>query len=239
MSGIEPRILLVSHAESVLNVDQSLTRDMADHAVPLTERGFRQARLAGEFIREHLRDDAGPGRRHVRLWHSPYKRARQTADIIGLAAGGSITDRREHINLADQQLGLFDGIPEDELPRRFPAEYAHYHKCEQHAGRFWARMPLGESRFDVALRVRQFFPVLVHDVRRHGIQDLIVVSHGVTLRAFLMQWLHLTPEWFEAEANPANASVRLVEGERDCGYIYRGAVPRPIDGAISFQGRAV
>jgi len=36
----------------------------------------------------------------------------------------------------------------------------NYKKCEDVEGKFWARMPLGESRFDVALRVHQFFGTL-------------------------------------------------------------------------------
>lgn len=31
---------------------------------------------------------------------------------------------------------------------------------------------------------------------RHGITDVVVVSHGVTIRALLMMWLHLTPGRF-------------------------------------------
>ena len=60
-------------------------------------------------------------------------------------------------------------------------------------GRFYAKVPLGESRMDVCLRVKQFFGTIQRDATRHGITDLIIVSHGVTIRAFLMMWLHLTP----------------------------------------------
>lgn len=223
------RILLVRHGESAVNVNTSLTQTVADHAVSLTPRGFAQARGAGEFLREYLQDRMGSERRHVRLWQSPYLRARQTADTLLRGVGpGLITDRREDINLTEQQFGLFDGIPDEELPRRFPAEWAHYKKCERHSGRFWARMPLGESRFDVAVRVRQFFPTLHQDREDNGILDLVIVSHGVTIRAFLMQWLHLGPEWFEAEPNPGNCYIRLIEGGVDRGYVYKGELePRP------------
>jgi 2,3-bisphosphoglycerate-dependent phosphoglycerate mutase len=78
----------------------------------------------------------------------------------------------------------------------------HFEKCISFNGRFWARPPLGESRFDVAQRVNQCFASFHHDAKKQQIHDLIIVSHGVTLRAFVMMWLKLTPEWFEKEYNP-------------------------------------
>lgn len=167
----------------------------------------------------------------IRVWLSPYERTRQTAD--GIFQGfndfqqhnGNLNvymDRRENIRLCEQQFGLFDGIPDDERSVHFPAEAAHYEKCEKQEGRFWARMPLGESRFDVANRVHESFGTFHRDSERHNIDTIIVVCHGVTLRAFVMQWLHLTPEWFDAEPNPGNCDIRLIDGGRDEGYIYRG-----------------
>ncbi len=233
MGGGKFRILLVRHGQSALNVDNSLTQTQADHTIPLTRTGMAQASAAGVFVHDFLKDaiarDGADANHHVRLWQSPYKRARQTADLIMREACDLVTDRREDINLTEQQFGLFDGIPDDELPKRFPDEWAHYKKCEKHAGRFWARMPLGESRFDVAVRVRQFFPTLHQDRTDHGITNLVIVSHGVTLRAFLMQWLHLSPEWFEAEPNPGNCNIRLIEGSEDMGYVYQGPEDLPAD----------
>jgi len=49
-----------------------------------------------------------------------------------------------------------------------------------------------------------------------------VICHGVTLRAFVMMWCHLSPEWFEAERNPLNCAIRLIEGGTDWGYVFPG-----------------
>ena len=84
-------------------------------------------------------------------------------------------------------------------------------------------MPLGESRFDVAVRIHEAFGTFHRDADRHGIKDIIVICHGVSLRAFVMQWLHLTPEWFDGEPNPGNCWVRLIEDGNDMVYIYKGA----------------
>src|SRR5207342_1431465 len=144
------------------------------------------------------------------------------ADGVRLAAGRWIMDVREHVLLCEQQFGLFDGVPDDDLPARFPEEWAYYDRTCGFGGKFWARMPLGESRFDVAQRVHQAFGTFHRDAADHGIEDFVVICHGVTLRAFVMMWCHLSPEWFEAEPNPHNAAVRLIEGGTDRGYLFAG-----------------
>lgn len=227
------RIFLVRHGQSEFNVDQSLGLARPDHDFELTPNGHQDAESAASEISRWYRDHQSgydhrkPGR--IRIWTSPYQRARETADVIlsHLRYDYSLglqerLDLREHINLVEQQFGLFDGIPEEDLPVAYPAEHAHYKKCEDHGGRFWARMPLGESRFDVAIRVHQAFGTFHRDNDRHGIKDIIVVAHGVTIRAFVMMWLHRPWEWFEQETNPANGSVRLLEDGEDLGYIYEG-----------------
>mmetsp|Transcript_37726 Transcript_37726/g.97336 ORF Transcript_37726/g.97336 Transcript_37726/m.97336 type:complete len:174 (-) Transcript_37726:304-825(-) len=139
--------------------------------------------------------------------------------------GGTLTtsthpNRKDHIGLVEQQFGLFEGIPDEELPIRFPAEYRHYMKCNDFGGRFWARYPLGESRFDVAMRVHQVFEDLYHNADKH--RDILIVTHGVTLRAFMMMFLKKTPEWFEEEPNPGNCALRLIECGEDKGYLFEG-----------------
>ncbi len=217
------RILLVRHGESTGNLDPTIYAQTPDHAVPLSAAGRRQAAGAGRFLRDYFaalpRDQSYSA---VRMWCSPYRRTRETADAIEREIGEAVElDRREHINFCEQQFGLFDGIPDAELPRRFPEEYAHYRKCIDHEGKFWARIPLGESRFDVAVRVHQAFGTLHRDAERWGYKTVIVICHGVTLRAFVMQWLHLTPEWFNREPNPENCWIRLIDDDGDQGYIYR------------------
>lgn len=211
------RLYLVRHGETTANIDKSVYIETADHAVPLSKIGHLQAKAAGNKLASHFVNSTTL----TRVWASPYKRTRQTAQEImaELKIAGINFDYREHINLCEQQYGLFDGIPDEDLHRHYPAEAAHYDKCERHEGKFWARMPLGESRFDVAVRVHQAFGTWIRDAERHGITDLIVVTHGVTLRAIVMQWLHLTPEWFEAEKNPANCAIRLIQDNKDFGYI--------------------
>lgn len=214
-------IILVRHGETTANVDKSVYLKTADHAVPLSDNGHAQALIAGDRVADFLLKECHPTATNTRVWSSPYKRTRQTATHIRQRLGRYSIDHdyREHINLCEQQYGLFDGIPDDELKDHYPAEYAHYAKCEEHEGKFWARMPLGESRFDVAVRVHQAFGTWHRDQQRSGVENLVVVCHGVTLRAIVMQWMHLTPEWFETEPNPPNCAIRVLSNGVDNGYL--------------------
>ncbi|MDA1189804.1 MAG: histidine phosphatase family protein [Chloroflexi bacterium] len=219
------RIWLVRHGESQGNVDMDVHRTHADHAIPLSEEGHRQAQRAGERLKAHLETviaDTPEESPYVRLWTSPYRRTRETAKGLLEGIGGLVTDHREDIRLCEQQFGLFDGMSDDQRASKYKDEHEHYQKQEEFEGRFWARMPLGESRFDVANRIHAFLGTLVRDNEKHGISKSIVVCHGVTLRAFVMQRMHLSPEWFEQESNPKNCAVRFLNGPVDEGYIFEG-----------------
>jgi 2,3-bisphosphoglycerate-dependent phosphoglycerate mutase len=202
------------------NVDQTVHARLPDHAIPLSEKGLEQAQDAGRFL-SGFYGKLSPRPELIRIWTSPYKRTRQTAHSILGEMSEHPVDIREHINLCEQQFGLFDGVPDAERASLFPQEHAHYAKCEEYEGRFWARMPLGESRFDVAVRIHEAFGTFHRDADRHGISDLIVICHGVSLRAFIMQWFNHSPEWFDAEPNPGNCWIRLLEDGEDKGYVYK------------------
>jgi len=158
------------------------------------------------------------------MWVSPFLRARETANGIMRHAGHWITKRVDSPLLVEQQFGLFEGIDWLSVEHIYPREVEYYRKASQRGGRFWIKMPLGESRFDVCNRVYQSFGIFHRDNEQKGVNDVIIVSHGVTIRAFLLMWLHLDPTWFDSEPNPLNCSVRLLYKNRDFGYIWKPEV---------------
>jgi 2,3-bisphosphoglycerate-dependent phosphoglycerate mutase len=230
------RIYLIRHGESEANLDQKLNAQLPDHSIALSAEGRRQAREAGETLRSILLEspnvkearDAGRATPPIRMWRSPYRRTRETADELlgglgGLTSdGGLVLDVREKSQLREQEFGLFDGVPDEELPKMFPREYAHYKKAEDNDGRFWAPMPMGESRCDVAERVHAVFGTFHRDAERHDIHDIIVVSHGVTIRAFVYAWVGYDWEWFETQRNPGNCSIWLLENGENRGMLFDG-----------------
>ena len=239
------RIFLVRHGQSQANVSQEANRTIADHAIELTDEGHQQAQEAGKFLADFFQEDSR--QRHakglgdifglpIRLWHSPYTRTRQTAqsivDVCRTSGGNSwfldgdsqkpVPHAREHLLLAEQQFGLFDGLSDKERAEQFPREHAYYQKCRSHEGKMWPKMPMGESRFEVCQRVHQAFGSFQRDRDKHNIRNIVVVGHGTTNRAFVTMWCHKPWEWMHNEANPKNCSIRLIEDSVDKGYIFPG-----------------
>lgn len=131
-------------------------------------------------------------------------------------------DQKEHFLLHEQQFGIFDGLSDEERAQQYPAETEHYEKCKRFEGKVWAKLPMGESRIDVARRMHQAFGTFKRDAEKHGIENIVVVGHGTTNRCFTMAWLHLSPEWLEKEPNPKNCAIRLIENGVDQGYVFEG-----------------
>lgn len=61
---------------------------------------------------------------------------------------------------------------------------------------------------DVCMRAKQFFGTLHRDALKHGITNVVIVSHGVTIRAIIAMWLHKSPQWFEDSLNPTNCRFK-------------------------------
>jgi broad specificity phosphatase PhoE len=221
--------MLVRHAQSLANVDMKYYTTHSDYSVPLSEKGTHQAAESGRQIASYYRrkfklghDAPPPSDWLCRIWTSPYVRARQTSKLMMENSDGWITDIQENVLLVEQNFGLFEGVDwySGELDDKYPDELHHYQKAAAFGGRFWAKIPLGESRFDVCMRVSQSFGTIHRDVSRCNIRNFVIVSHGTTLRAFMMMWLRLLPEWFEEEPNPSNASIRVIDDYQDEGYIW-------------------
>lgn len=212
------KIYLVRHGQSLANIDHKVYTEIADHAVPLSPLGIQQAEKAAEFLSAELSVCS-----KIRIWSSPYKRARQTAKIILKELEDEFNvDYKEHISLVEQQFGLFDGIPEEDLDKAFPEERKYANLLANHNGNFWCRRPMGESSFDVAVRVHAAFGTFIRDFEREGIDTIVVVSHAATMRAFTMQWLNLPWEWFEDEPKAGNCNIRLIQDNEDQGFVYKG-----------------
>ncbi len=209
-------IFLIRHGESIANVGENYEKRLPDHLVGLTERGKEQARQSGKWLAEYCKSK-GIDLSHARIWRSPYLRTRQTSEEFNRSLG--IEDIREDITLTEQQFGLFDSIPDDKCAELYPNEWAEYQRQMANQGKFYARLPLGESPFDVAIRIHQFMGTIHRDYEKHGVDTLFIFTHGTALRAFLLRWFHYSPEWYHEERNPTNCRIREIDGKIDMGYI--------------------
>jgi len=185
------------------------------------QKGLNNAALAQ--VKDLIQKQASSGNvAKARLWHSPYRRTRETARIVTGVANEVISDVREHILLCEQQFGLFDGLTREESFSKFPDEYDSFQHAKKFNGKFYARFPMGESPFDAACRVHQAFGTFKRDEEDKNVNDIIIICHGAISKLFTMMWLHKSPEWFEAEETCGNCGIRLIEDHKDKGYIFGG-----------------
>jgi 2,3-bisphosphoglycerate-dependent phosphoglycerate mutase len=213
-------IFLVRHGESLGNLDERAYRQFGDHNVPLTQYGYHQATEAGRSIATHLDQSAALSRQKIDIWYSPYLRTRQTKDaLLELLPREAVGTVREDYLLREQDFGLFTEIYDKaEQKQKFPEEFEKWARLRTNSGKFYARPPDGESRADVAQRVRLFLHTAMHEAN-DGSRNIIIVGHGVTNRAFEMNFLHRSVDWFEHSDNPGNADVTVIEGSHARGYV--------------------
>lgn len=209
-------IFLIRHGESMSNTGENYVKRIPDHLVSLTENGKRQAAENGKWLKGYC-DKKQIDLSKARIWRSPFLRTRQTSEEFNKFL--NISDVREDITLTEQQYGLFDSVHEEDWGRLYPNEYAEYKRQISNSGKFYARLPLGESPFDVAIRIHQFMGTVHRDLEKHGIDTLFIFTHGTTLRTFLLRWFHYSPEWYQEERNPKNCWIREIVDGKDLGYI--------------------
>lgn len=214
------KIFLIRHGESMQNTGENFDIKLPDHKVYLTKEGENQADLAGKFLKEFTLEN-NIDISNATLWVSPFTRTRQTAKIINNHL--NIKDVKEDITLIEQRYGLFSDNPIEECRKRFPEQFELYDRYYQNDGKFYAKLPQGESPYDVAIRMKQFIETIFRDLNE-GKDTLFIVSHGTTIRAFILNWFHYSPEWFNAEPNMENCAIRYIEKSNgismDNNYIY-------------------
>lgn len=171
-------LVLVRHGESLGNLadraaldagEAYLDLDVRDADVELSPTGVEQA----EAVRDHLRG-LPVDRRPTAVLSSPYRRARQTAEIAfeGLDLPFVVDER-----VRERDLGVFDGMTWIGIER----EHAEESRRRQRVGKFYYRPPGGESWVDVVQRVRQ---VLLELQERYAGERLWVFSHQATIMSF-------------------------------------------------------
>lgn len=192
-------ILLVRHGESEGNCDKSVNRHTPNHKICLTQQGHSQAKRAGLVLREFLEqfdEKDGANARNVLFYTSPYLRARQTCkDIIdGIQdLEGVQYHVKEEARMREQDFGNFQSTPEE--MEKIWAQRAHY-------GHFFFRIPHGESAADVYDRIASFNETLFRQFHQDKFPNvLVLVTHGIWARVFLMKWFRWSYEDFESLRN--------------------------------------
>jgi broad specificity phosphatase PhoE len=109
--------------------------------------------------------------------------------------------------LTEQQFGNFQNL---EAVTAAKLERIQY-------GRFYYRFPLGESGLDVYNRSSSFMQTFHRDwadrsiLRKDNETNIVIVTHGLTMRLLLMRWFHFTVGEFERSDNSGNGEFVLME----------------------------
>jgi 2,3-bisphosphoglycerate-dependent phosphoglycerate mutase len=171
-------LVLVRHGESEWNRLNIFTgwRD-----VGLSEEGVAEAHRAGAMLKDE-------NRKFDSAFTSTLKRAHNTLSIILGELDQKHIPAVKDAALNERDYGELVGINKDEARKKFGAEQVH----------LWQRSfdiapPGGESLKDTAARVLPFYQKRIIPELNRG-KNVLVVAHGNSLRALIMQLDKLSPD---------------------------------------------
>jgi len=204
-------VVLVRHGESERNVakggsiyfvddkTRKSLQGIPDHKILLTEEGWQQSEKTGVGLRK----DFGF---FDHIYHSGYTRTKQTTEGILRAYPDDENKKvKKNLFIRERDSGYAYDMTTDEAEAAFPwlkDYWATY-------GPFFARPPGGESIAQICERVYLFLNMLFRD--RAG-QKVLIVTHGITLRAFRFLLEHMDYDEMEDvfKAQPSkNCSVTI------------------------------
>ena len=171
-------LVLVRHGESQWN---RLNMFTGWQDVDLTEEGVAEAHRAGAMLKDE-------GRRLDLAFTSTLKRAQNTLKFILSELGQDNLHIVQDAALNERDYGDLMGLNKDEARKRWGDEQVH----------LWQRSydvapPGGESLKDTAARVLPFYEKrIVPELQAR--KNVLVVAHGNSLRALVMQLDGLSPD---------------------------------------------
>jgi broad specificity phosphatase PhoE len=200
---------IVRHGESAGNVARDAAHaaglpeiDIAgrDADVPLSELGKEQSLALGRWFASMPENE----RPNVVLI-SPYRRAKQTAELIA-SAKALTQDSPEFVideRLREKEFGILDRLTRSGIERHHPQQ-AEFRRL---LGKFYHRPPGGESWCDVILRLRSALDTM--SLHYDGCR-VLVVSHQVVVLCLRYLVEQMTEEQIlaiDAQEDVANCGV--------------------------------
>lgn len=185
-------IRLVRHGQSEANTRQVDPKDTGDHRVALTPLGVSQAEDVGKAIGAEWLSNA-------LVYCSPYRRTRETLHAICHGAGLPEGSQSNEIR-------VFEDPRLREVEHGYVDYDAQTEKRKIH-GWFYYRFDGGESPADCYDRTSAFLESMMRQAERKSKKAILIVTHGLTLRCFLMRFMHLSVEQFEELDSPRNCDM--------------------------------
>jgi 2,3-bisphosphoglycerate-dependent phosphoglycerate mutase len=230
------RIYIIRHGESLGNFDPDNYQAMGDSNLGLTDIGWEQAIRAGQFLQQEFTDKPTTNPLGVpRLWASTFQRTRETASGIFHGAQGTLSEDEYHMSplLIEQDFGIFSPLYDrKEQLKKLPLQAEFYHKGKKRE-KFYTSFPMGESPLNVYERAGKFIDTIHRNHSISGIEDFVIVTHGITARMLSMRWLHIDPLCLDDFDNPGNCDIHLLSGDHEQRYqltrIYDGQAMKPVN----------
>mmetsp|Transcript_19954 Transcript_19954/g.37613 ORF Transcript_19954/g.37613 Transcript_19954/m.37613 type:complete len:456 (+) Transcript_19954:138-1505(+) len=192
------RVILVRHGESEGNIDATVYKRKPDNAVELTGSGSRQALEAGKRIKQVVGDEK------IQLIVSPFQRTMQTARNILVSIQSQVVNDVKDPRIREQEFGNLQGD-----------DFKKFRKEQKTVGRYFYRFPTGESGADVHARVKSWWHDCVLNLNTRpgyaSVDNVIVVTHGLTMRFILMQLFDWSPNTFETMWNAHNCEIYVLK----------------------------
>ncbi|MBN8821907.1 MULTISPECIES: 2,3-bisphosphoglycerate-dependent phosphoglycerate mutase [unclassified Spirosoma] len=177
-----PLFVIVRHGQSQWNAENRFT---GNTDTPLTDLGRHEAHEAGRLLKSHQPPDFSIG------FTSVLQRAIETMSIILDEIGQADLPIERSAALNERMYGDLQGMNKTEAEERFGADQVF---CWRRS--YTARPPHGETLEETRTRVVAYFrsTILPH---LKANESVLVVAHGNSLRALLMELEHISPEDIE------------------------------------------
>lgn len=177
-----PLFVIVRHGQSQWNAENRFTGSTDS---PLTDLGRQQAREAGVLLKAHQPPNFGIG------FTSVLQRAIETMTIILAEIDQTNLPVEQSEALNERMYGDLQGMNKDEAEARFGADQVFRWRRG-----YTDQPPHGESLADTQARVIPYFKTTILPHLQDG-QPVLVVAHGNSLRALLMELEHISPDDIE------------------------------------------
>ncbi|XP_009792382.1 phosphoglycerate mutase-like protein AT74H [Nicotiana tabacum] len=191
------RIILVRHGECLANTDINVYGTTPNHKIELTQKGIEQAKQTGSLIKKLITSENAVESNNWKVFFyvSPAERTRRTLREIGQSfPKRKVMGVKEEYRLRELSFGNYHD----------PASIAKVKEERVTYGRFYYRVTGGETGAEVYDRISSFVECLRRDIEMKKFcedpsqeTNIIIVTHGLSSRIFLMKWFEWTIEQFE------------------------------------------
>jgi len=185
------RLYLIRHGEVAWNREASY---IGSSDLPLNDEGRRQAELLADRLK---------GTEYAAVYSSDLSRARETAEIIAGRLDVSVVIVPE---LRELDYGEWEGMPEVELPKRYPDLYTQWR-----ANPAEVRTPGGETFGELRDRA---CPAFQRIAEAHAGENVIVVAHKSANRVILCCLMGIDIKHYR-EIGQGNAALNVIERRDD------------------------